>query len=649
MPGSNKKDESKEVNQKDYQEEVEVKTKKPTASEDDLEDNPEDSEAERERKRRERQLRQMKQAQDAAYWDEFTRQRVEKDEIITQTKIAEFEQRVEEQREMIHQVFGGGSENNGLNANRNGYDSSETGDPELKWYRNSEKRRKPDKTVQTEMKPAPEAAGETETKEETTPEEETPEEVIPPMKEAKIEVKEKNFIHACKEMLSIPAKKAQHNSEEYQKIISALDDVNDVLKKGYATATEAKNAYVKSIKKVLNNINRYRVHKAADGVDKNDVENEKIIAIECVDQYLRMRYKEFVKKDYEDEIGAGKGLFNVNVDSGKEGDEYILDKGLNKIDNMKKEIDHLRAHKGGAKVEEEPEVGEEVPVEIIDEHPEEQFSEEERQTVHNFVDELFDLGEEGGQLEDSEEADAEEGKERVPEEVQGMVQNLLDQDEPENENDALENPEIPRAVTTFVDGLFDNAKEELDAENALLPDDEDNEAEPEEEIAKGEEEPEEEIVKGEAEPEEEIVKGEEEPEEEIVKGEEVKPENLQVENPDGKQGDEPEEIQEDEIDNLNIGALRGEEKQGEEKQEEAMPGEPLYGDYNGLEDEDEEGLAPSDLFRRTLARKLTIQIKERQEREKLEKERQEQREQLKKNKKGAENKHELKRPGKGNL
>ena len=203
-----------------------------------------------------------------------------------------------------------------------------------------------------------------------------------------------------------------------------------------------------------------------------------------------------------------------------------------------------------------------------------------------------------------------------------MVQNLLDQDEPENENDALENPEIPRAVTTFVDGLFDNAKEELDAENALLPDDEDNEAEPEEEIAKGEAEP----------------------EEEIVKGEEVKPENLQVENPEGKQGDEPEEIQEDEIENLNIGAL-----QGEEKQEEAMPGEPLYGDYNGLEDEDEEGLAPSDLFRRTLARKLTIQIKERQEREKLEKERQEQREQLKKNKKGAENKHELKRPGKGNL
>ena len=109
MPGSNKKDEYKEQNkqeQQNQQEETEVKLNTVKASGDDLEDDPNDTEAERERKRKERQLRMEKQARDAAYWDEFTRQRVEKDEKITQIKIERFQRSVEETHEMLTHAGG---------------------------------------------------------------------------------------------------------------------------------------------------------------------------------------------------------------------------------------------------------------------------------------------------------------------------------------------------------------------------------------------------------------------------------------------------------------------------------------------------------------------------------------------------------------
>lgn len=85
------------------------------------------------------------------------------------------------------------------------------------------------------------------------------------------------------------------------------------------------------------NINKYRFHKAKDGV-KKDATSEKLIAAERVEKLLQTRLKNLDEQAYEEKMAATEELFKVNVDPKLSGDEYVLEKAMGKINNMKKVI-----------------------------------------------------------------------------------------------------------------------------------------------------------------------------------------------------------------------------------------------------------------------------------------------------------------------
>ena len=79
-------------------------------------------------------------------------------------------------------------------------------------------------------------------------------------------------------MLREPSMRVKRNSSEYASIMKSISDVKKVLR-NEPDNEKAKAAYVKTVNKVLNNINRYRVHKAKDGVNEKDATYDKIIAM----------------------------------------------------------------------------------------------------------------------------------------------------------------------------------------------------------------------------------------------------------------------------------------------------------------------------------------------------------------------------------
>lgn len=153
---------------------------------------------------------------------------------------------------------------------------------------------------------------------------------------------EKDYLDTCIEMLNEPTTRVNRSSREYWNVIDSLKNMKNSMDKEYASNEEAKRAYIKSVNKVLNDINIYREHKAKDGV-KNDATHDKLIALERVDKLLRTRYKILEQREYEDNISGISELFKVDVEEGKMGDEYLLDKALQKINNMNKSLDQLKA------------------------------------------------------------------------------------------------------------------------------------------------------------------------------------------------------------------------------------------------------------------------------------------------------------------
>ena len=154
--------------------------------------------------------------------------------------------------------------------------------------------------------------------------------------------KEVELLDNCIQMLKEPAERVHRNSPEYVKIMESIQTLKNNLKKDYPDNQTAKDEYIKGVNKVLNNINRYRIHKAADGI-KNDATHDKIVAAERVDKFLSTRYRTLEKADYLDKLDGVADLFKVDIKDKKlTGDDYLLAKGVGKIENMRKNMEKIR-------------------------------------------------------------------------------------------------------------------------------------------------------------------------------------------------------------------------------------------------------------------------------------------------------------------
>ncbi|MBQ8116930.1 MAG: hypothetical protein IJ147_02535 [Lachnospiraceae bacterium] len=152
---------------------------------------------------------------------------------------------------------------------------------------------------------------------------------------------EVGFLKVCYNMVHEPSTRVSRNSGEYESVMRSILNAQKALEKKYDTNEEARKAYVKAINKVLNNINRYRMHKANDGF-KQDATLDKFVALERVDKLLRTRFETLAQREYDDVIGAVPELFKVEVEEDKLGDEYLLEKAIGKINNMHKTIEDYR-------------------------------------------------------------------------------------------------------------------------------------------------------------------------------------------------------------------------------------------------------------------------------------------------------------------
>ncbi len=160
--------------------------------------------------------------------------------------------------------------------------------------------------------------------------------------DAQMVYNEKQVLDVVYDMLKDPTTRTHRDSKEYKKIMSDVLKVKEVLSKTYASNEEARRAYVKSINNVLKDINTYRKHKA-DTTVKEDATLDKLVALERVDKLLRTRYQSVERRVYEDDLGGVAELFDINVAEDKFGNDYLLDKARQKINNMNKSIDELKA------------------------------------------------------------------------------------------------------------------------------------------------------------------------------------------------------------------------------------------------------------------------------------------------------------------
>ncbi|SEP76985.1 hypothetical protein SAMN02910369_00588 [Lachnospiraceae bacterium NE2001] len=145
--------------------------------------------------------------------------------------------------------------------------------------------------------------------------------------------KELDILDTCYNSLLKPAKKAARNSDEYNNILKSVLDLEKIVKKA-DDPQKIEAEYAKGIKKTLELINKYRLHKAADGI-KQDVTLQKLAAVERVDKFLQTRYKNITTNEYLD---AGKSVqekYKVEVPEQYEnGDAYVTALAIKKIKNI---------------------------------------------------------------------------------------------------------------------------------------------------------------------------------------------------------------------------------------------------------------------------------------------------------------------------
>ena len=198
--------------------------------------------------------------------------------------------------------------------------------------------------------------------------------------------REKGVLDTAYEMVLDPTNRTKRDSAEYKKVMASILKAKDILSQNYPNNETARRAYVKQINTILHNISEYRNHKAKDGI-KQDATEEKLIALERVDKLLRTRYQSLEQREYEDNLSGLSELFEIKIDEEKFGDQYLLDKAKQKIENMKKTFaDYQRQLEGEAPIKRSNSFSGK-PVDIKDEPEEEKKIEEPKPELEEKIEE----------------------------------------------------------------------------------------------------------------------------------------------------------------------------------------------------------------------------------------------------------------------
>ena len=337
----------------------------------------------KEEEEKKRRVASAKYQQDAVYWEEMTEDVQEREEAEVKADIEEFEQQVIIEKQILKEhrekageflknaagavVAVGGAAIGAVETVADKIDDALEDDEEKEENpeEEAEATAEADEAAPEAAETAPEATEAAPEAAEEAPEAEaeTPEVFahgVEPLAKAidvamqfaaEEKTAESDVMQKCHDTLSKPVE-AGNASDEYKSIMDSLTAVKDGLSKD-ADPEQARKDYVKNVHKVLNNINRYRVAMASKGVELDESTMQQIIGVERVDSLLRDRYQTLEQREYEDTIGAVAELFQVETDKDAVGDDYLLQQGLGKINNMKKQIEDFREEFKSGRVEPE--------------------------------------------------------------------------------------------------------------------------------------------------------------------------------------------------------------------------------------------------------------------------------------------------------
>lgn len=138
-------------------------------------------------------------------------------------------------------------------------------------------------------------------------------------------------------MLEEPSKRVHKNSDEYQKIMRSVHNIQKKLLKSSDNKQAAREEYVEGMEMIMHNIKMYYLHKAKDGIAA-DATYDKLMAVKRVEKLLQSRYKEVEKKDYEEKTKDVPNMFKYEPNRKLSGDEYVLDLVKGEIGNIRKEL-----------------------------------------------------------------------------------------------------------------------------------------------------------------------------------------------------------------------------------------------------------------------------------------------------------------------
>ena len=327
----------------------------------------------KEEEERKRRAEEVKFKQDAIYWEEFTEDVVEHNEAVQKERIEEFEKNVEIEHERIKEaaketgtvladggaaVLKGGVAVGGAVLGATGAAVGAVVDA-VKDAVSDE-----DGISVNEIFNGNTPASENAENKEAGTNEPVNNHGVEPLAEdlpenaeltPELMAKENDVMKLGQDTLNAAMEGAEKVSDEYKAVLDSLGGVQASLTKEYENPADAKKEYVKNIHKVLNNINRYRVSMAGKDGEIDEATKKQIIGLEKVDSLLRGRYQALEQREYEDTIGDVAELFKVEADENAVGDEYLLQQGLGKIANMKKQIEDFREEiKEGKTVVENP-------------------------------------------------------------------------------------------------------------------------------------------------------------------------------------------------------------------------------------------------------------------------------------------------------
>ena len=108
-------------------------------------------------------------------------------------------------------------------------------------------------------------------------------------------------------MLEEPSQRVHKNSDEYQKIMRSVHNLQKKLLKSSDNKQAAREEYVKGMEKIMHNIKMYYLHKAKDGIAA-DATYDKLTAVKRVEKLLQSRYKE-----ENNEIKRSNSIGGTNV------------------------------------------------------------------------------------------------------------------------------------------------------------------------------------------------------------------------------------------------------------------------------------------------------------------------------------------------